>query len=385
MANAFLSTPSEFETEPRFPLDVYFCHDCALVQLLDVIDPEVLFRDYIYLTGTSRTMAVHNERYANQVVELLGLTAGDLVVEVASNDGSLLKCLQPYGVRVLGVEPATNIAGLAEAAGIHTLNRFFDGAAGKALREEHGPARVVIGNNVLAHVDDTRDFLSGCRHLLDDDGRVVIEVPYLGEMIDRLEFDTIYHEHLCYFSLTALMRLCEAAGLSVQRVDHIPVHGGSIRMYAARHERNPHHHPTVVEQARREKSQGLTDLRRFLRFASDVESHRRALLDLLKEKATGGRTLAAYGAPAKGNTLLNYCGIDTRFIPYTTDKSPLKVGKYTPGTHLPVLPVSTLLERQPDYTLILAWNFAEEIMTQQQEYRARGGRFIIPIPQPRVV
>jgi SAM-dependent methyltransferase len=385
LANAFLRAADEFPGERRYPLDVYFCPTCSLVQLMDVIDPSVLFRNYIYVTSTSDTIAEHNERYAATVVELLQLGSEGLVVEVASNDGSLLRRFRGRGVRTLGVEPATNIAEMARAAGIDTVSEFFNFETARKLREERGPADAVIGNNVFAHVDDPQDFLRGAKHLLRDRGLVIIEVPYLGELLDRLEYDTVYHEHICYFSITALLALCNAAGLSIVRIDHVPVHGGSIRMYAGRKERHPDHDSEVLRAAEAEVAQGMTSFERFQRFASEVEETRRALLALLRELEGAGRSLAAYGAPAKGNTLLNYCRIGTELVPYTVDKSPLKVDLYTPGMHLPVLPVQTLLEKQPDYLLILAWNFAEEIMRQQQEYAARGGRFIIPLPHPRVV
>lgn len=385
LANSFRQSPADFADEPKYPLDVYFCESCSLVQLLDVIDPEVLFRDYIYVTGTSDTIAAHNASYAATVVELLGLGPEDLVVEVASNDGSLLRHFQACGTRVLGVEPATNIAAIAESAGVPTVNRFFDRATALELRQEVGAAKAVIGNNVLAHVDETQDFLRGCKELVHRAGLVIVEVPYLAEMIERLEYDTIYHEHLCYFSITTLMRLFQEVGLSIVRVDRVPVHGGSVRVYARPQERSAQPEPKVLEAARSEARSGLTDLSRYHRFAEHVASHRQSLRDLLQSLVEDGKSVAGYGAPAKGNTLLNYCGIDTRWLPYTTDKNPLKVGRYTPGMHIPVLPVATLLERRPEYTLILAWNFAEEIMRQQQDYRAQGGHFIIPIPEPKVL
>lgn len=385
LANAFPRSPDEFASEARYPLDVYFCERCALVQLLDVIDPEILFRDYIYVTGTSDTIAAHNVKYAQAVVDRLELGGDDLVVEVASNDGSLLACFQRHGVRTVGVEPATNIAAIARERGIETVNRFFDRDAASDVRDRYGDAMAVIGNNVFAHVDDSRGFLRGCRDLLAEDGLVIIEVPYLREMIDKLEYDTVYHEHLCYFSVTALRTLCESADLSLVAVDRVPVHGGSIRMYAGRRERYPEHSADALAMIAEEEALGLTTFARFERFAADVAENRRAVVALLESLIADGKRVVGYGAPAKGNTLLNYCGIDSRLLPYTVDKSPLKVGRYTPGMHLPVMPTPTLLEEQPDYVMILAWNFADEIMRQQSEYAARGGHFIIPVPSPRIV
>jgi len=385
LANSFLKSPDEFAVEPSFPLDVHFCETCSLVQIPDVIDPEVLFRNYIYVTGTSETVAEHNRRYARTVSEMLKLGADDLVVEVASNDGSLLRCFQEHGVRALGVEPAVNIAEMARERGVDTVNVFFNSSAAREIRDTHGPARAVIGNNVLAHVDDTQDFLRGCKELIAVDGLVIIEMPYLGDLLDRSEYDTIYHEHLCYFSVNSLIRLCDAVGLSIVRVDHVPIHGGSLRMYAGHKEARQRHAAEVLGWAEEEAVAGMTSFERYRQLAANVEKSRQSLVGLLRSLKAEGKTVAGYGAPAKGNTLLNYCRINTDLLPYTVDKNPMKVGLYTPGMHIPVLPVSTLLERQPDYVLILAWNFAEEIMKQQWDYRARGGQFIIPIPELMVV
>lgn len=384
LANSFLADPSEFESEQRFPLEVYFCEDCTLVQLLDVIDPEVLFSNYVYVSGTSETTRAHYRRYAEAVVELLGLGPADLVVEVASNDGSLLEEFQRRGVRVLGVEPARNIAEQANRNGIPTVDRFFNSALALELRQKNGAARAVLANNVLAHVDDPVDFLAGCRELIDGDGLVIVEVPHLKELILNLEYDTIYHEHLCYFSAAALLRLAEAAGLTIVRMDRVPVHGGSLRIYAGRAGRGRQRGADALELAREERQLGLDDYARYERFAGEVARNRRRLLDLLESLRAQGRTLAGYGAPAKGNTLLNYCGIDTRLLPFTVDRNPWKVGRYTPGMHIPVLPVAALEQRRPDYTLILPWNIAGEIIAQQAGYRRAGGRFILPIPEPRI-
>jgi len=385
LANSFPASPSEFDAERRFPLEVYFCEDCSLVQLLDVIAPEVLFSHYLYVTGVSETMRAHYRGYAADVAEFMGLGPGDLVIEVASNDGSLLKEFQLRGLRTLGVEPARNLAEQANRNGILTVERFFNRALGRELRATHGAARAVLANNVLAHVDDPLDFLAGCRELIDEDGLVVVEVPHLQELISRLEYDTIYHEHLCYFSAAALLRLAEAAGLTVVRLDRVAVHGGSLRIYAGRSGARRATSAAAAALVEEERSLGLADYARYERFALQVADNRRRLLDLLGSLKAQGRTIAGYGAPAKGNTLLNYCGIDTRLLPYTVDKNPLKVGRYTPGMHIPVLPVRTLEERRPDYTLILPWNIAEEIIAQQAAYRRAGGRFLLPIPEPRIV
>ena len=385
LANSFLKSPDEYTDEQFFPLDTVFCESCSLVQIPDVVDPEALFRHYLYVTGTSETIAKHNQAYARAVTDMLWLTKNDLVIEVASNDGSLLRCFQDLGVKTLGVDPATNVAAMARANGVETINEFFNHETAKRIRAERGAAKAVIGNNVLAHVDDTQGFLRGCKEVIDRDGLVIIEMPYLGDLLKRTEYDTIYHEHLCYFSVNSLMRLCESAGLRIVRIDHVPIHGGSLRMHAGHEEVRPNHSEQVLAWAEEEKSKGFTSFDRYEQLARSVERSRETLMELLTRLKAEGKTVAGYGAAAKGNTLLNYCQITTDLLPYVVDKNPLKLGMFTPGMHIPVLPVSTLLEQQPDYLLILAWNFAEEIMRQQSEYKARGGKFIIPIPEATVV
>jgi len=385
LANSFLKSRDEFANEARFPLDLYFCEKCCLVQLVDFIDPEVLFRNYIYISGTSETIAEHNRSYAATVVEFLNIGGDDLVVEVASNDGGLLKCFQSYGVKTLGVEPALNIAEMAQSAGVETVPEFFNYTTARQLREARGAAIAVIANNVLAHVCKPRDFLRGAKHLLSKRGLIIMEVPYLRDCLDGLEYDTIYHEHICYFSISTLVYLCNQVGLSIVQIDHVPVHGGSIRLYAGSKEDYPHHAWPVSNEAAEEVKTGLTSYSCYERFAQEVETSKKALVKLLTRLKSQGKIVAGYGAPAKGNTLLNFCGIDTELLPYIVDKSPLKVGLYTPGMHIPVLPVATLLEKQPDYVLILAWNLADEIMQQQQEYKNRGGRFVIPLPTPKII
>lgn len=382
LANALLADPSDFASERFFPLELMFCRDCALVQILDVVDPAVLFEYYLYVTGTSETIAAHNERYADAVIGRLALGPGDLVAEIASNDGSLLECFRSRGVRVLGIEPARNIAEMARARGIDTVGRFFDRQAGAEIAAGHGRARAIIGNNVFAHVDDPVGFLAGCADLLADDGLVFIEVPYALDMLQRGEYDTIYHEHLSYFSVSSLARVAEGAGLSVASVDRMPVHGGSIRV-AFRKGAGHSAEPSAMMAS--EAVEGLTSLERWIAFGEGAARNRTEVRGMLEQLRREGRTVAGYGAPAKGNTLLNYCGIGVDLLPWTVDRNPLKVGLFTPGMHLPVLPVEAIGERRPDYLLVLPWNFSDEIIRQQHAFAARGGRFIIPIPSPRVV
>ncbi|MDX1649782.1 MAG: class I SAM-dependent methyltransferase [Myxococcota bacterium] len=383
LANALLPDPSAFADEPSYPLDVAFCPRCTLVQTPDVVDPERLFAHYLYVSGTSETMAAHHRAYAEALVGELGLGAGDRVVEVASNDGSLLARFRERGVPVLGVEPARNVAALAEEAGIPTRRRFFDRETGRALREEEGPAAAVLANNVLAHVDDPVGFLAGMRALLRPGGVAVVEVPSLAELVDRLEYDTIYHEHLSYFSVSALAHAFARAELALVRVDEVPVHGGSLRLRGVRAEEASGHAPDVRRRIEKEEAQGLASAARYRRFAADVHAHRDALRAWLDACRAEGRRLAAYGAPAKGNTLLNWCGVDASQIPFTVDRSPLKVGRFTPGAHLPVRPVEALAEARPDDVLILAWNFAAEVVRQQDALVREGTRFWVPVPEPR--
>lgn len=385
LANSLPASPADFAEEPRFPLELAVCGGCGLVQLLDVIDAETLFGHYLYVSGTSDTMAEHHARYARDVARERELGPESLVVEVASNDGSLLLRFAEQGARVLGVEPARNVAELARGRGVETLCEFFGAEAGRRIAGERGPAACVVANNVLAHVEDPADLLAGMAALAAPAGAVVVEVPWVSEMVDRLEYDTIYHEHHCYFSAAALCGLYERAGLSIERIDRVPVHGGSLRVHARPRGVLAEHAAAVLTLREEERARGLASPQRYLRFARDVRESARRLKQLLASLKSRGSRLAAYGAPAKGSTLLNYCGIGPELLEFTVDKSPLKVGRYTPGTHLPILDAGALLERRPDHALILAWNFADEIARQQAAYRAAGGRFLVPLPAPRIL
>lgn len=385
LANALLTAEQLDRPEPVYPLDVVFCADCALVQIAETVPPEALFSDYLYFSSFSDTMLAHAEALADELAGARGLNAESLVVEIASNDGYLLQFYQRRGVPVLGIEPAANIAQVAERErGIPTLCEFFGAEVGERLRAEGRTADVIHAHNVLAHVADLNGFVRGIAALLKPGGVAVIEAPYVKDLIDSREFDTIYHEHLCYFSLTALDRLFTRHGLAIADVRRVPIHGGSLQVHVMRAEmaaRGAAAQALLDEEA----AWGVDDFAFYAGFARAVEALRADLRALLGGLKAQGCTIAAYGASAKGSTLLNYFGIGAETLGFVADRSTYKQGRYTPGTHLPICAPTKLLEAQPDYTLLLTWNFAAEILDQQAEYRRRGGQFIIPIPQVRVV
>ncbi|MFH1393812.1 MAG: class I SAM-dependent methyltransferase [Candidatus Micrarchaeota archaeon] len=385
LANSFLKFDSGNVEEEEYPLDVCLCRNCGLVQIDFVVPPEVMFKDYIYLSSTSDTIRAHFAGLAKEVLDEFS-KPDDLIVEIASNDGVLLKNMLGKGVRPLGVEPATNVAKIAEEAGVETVNEFFNSKMAEKIAAERGKAAAILANNVFGHVMDLNDFARGIGTLLADDGVVIIEVPYLVELYKRLEFDTIYHEHLSYFTIKPVMFLFEKYGMEVFNVKRFPVHGGTIRIYAQKKGgKHPINKGVLDGMIAEETSMGLYEPRAYDEFAKKVENLQKNIIALLKKLKDEGNTIACYGAPAKGNTLLNSCKIGTDLIDFAVDKSPFKQNLLTPGMHIPVYPVEKLKEQKVDYLLILAWNFADEIMRQQAEFRESGGKFIIPVPEPKIV
>ena len=385
LANSFVRAPWQGGEEQRYPLEVCLCRKCGLVQLGFMVPPEIMFKDYIYFSSTSSTIRAHFAKLAEEVLRKFA-GKGDLVVEIASNDGVLLKNMLGRGVRPLGVEPAENVAKMAIAAGVETEVDFFNSKTAERILSGKGAAKVIIANNVFAHIPDLNDFVKGMSRLLADDGAVIIEFPYLCNLFENLEFDTVYHEHLSYLSLKPLVHLFSNAGMELFDAQMFEVHGGTIRIYVQK-AGGPHE----VNSARlgsflaKEEKLGLYSPAAYDRFAKDVEILREELLALLSGLKKEGKRIAIYSAPAKGNTLLNYCNIGTDIIDYAVDKSPAKQGFLTPGMHIPVFGLEKLHTEPPDYLLILAWNFKDEIMKQEAAFAAAGGRFIIPVPKPRII
>jgi SAM-dependent methyltransferase len=369
--------------EPRYPLDVAFCTECSLVQLLETVSPEVLFdEDYPYYSSFSDELLEHSRDNALRLIEERGLGPRSLVVELASNDGYLLRNFAERGIPVLGIDPAPGPAAAAEAIGIPTLRAFFGDDLARELRNQGKRADVVIANNVLAHVPDLNGFVAGIATLLKPEGVAVIEAPYVKDLIDRCEFDTIYHEHLCYFSVSALVPLFARHGLSLNRVEHHPIHGGSLRLFIEPSERTEESVRSFLEEERRS---GLVDLGYYRAFSSRVAAVQESLRTLLRSLKEEGKRIAGYGAAAKGATLLNSTGIGGDLLDFVVDRNVHKQGKYMPGLRIPIHDPSHLLEARPDFLLLLAWNFKDEIIRQQDAYRRQGGRFIVPIPAPAVV
>ncbi|AFZ14230.1 C-methyltransferase [Crinalium epipsammum PCC 9333] len=383
LANALLTAEQLNQPEATYPLDLAFCQNCALVQITETVPPEELFSEYLYFSSFSDTALDNARKICDRIINTKNLNTNSLVVEIASNDGYLLQFYQRQNVPVLGIEPAANIARVAqEEKGIPTLCEFFSKELAENFKAEGKQADIIHANNVLAHVPDLNGVIAGISLLLKPQGIAVIEVPYVKDMIDHCEFDTIYHEHLCYFSLTALDRLFRSHNLLLVDVERLAIHGGSLRIFVGKNQQPT---PQVINLLAEEKSWGVDKLNYYQSFGAKVEKLRQDLLSLLHKLQSDGKRVAVYGASAKGSTLLNYFGVGKEMLEFVVDRSTYKQGRYTPGTHLPIYPPEKLLEVMPDYVLLLTWNFAEEILAQQAEYRQRGGRFIIPIPDLKVM
>jgi len=384
LANALLSAEQLHKSEERFPLELYFCPQCALAQIGETVPPQRLFRDYTYASSFSDTMIKHARTLVETLIGRYDLGPGSLVMEAASNDGYLLQFYKARGIPVLGIEPAANIAELAiTTKGIPTLVEFFDQDLACRLAARGQFADIIHAHNVFAHVPDPNKFVAGIKQVLKPNGVAVIEAPYVRDLITKLEFDTIYHEHFSYYSLSSVEALCRRHGLMVRDVELDPIHGGSLRLFIA-HAGGPSS-MRVGKLLAKERSEGLLTFDYYRNFAERVARLKRELLELLQRLKQEGRRIAAYGASAKGSTLMNAFGIDGRLLDFVVDRSHLKQGRFTPGNHLPILPPQALLERRPDYVLLLTWNFAAEILAQQDEFRRCGGKFIVPVPEVAVL
>lgn len=384
LANNLLKPEDLAKPEPKFPLDLHVCTDCWLMQISHTVPPVTLFSDYVYFSSFSDQMLRHASEAATRYIAEKPLGTGSFVVEVASNDGYLLKNFVHARVPCLGIEPAANIAAVARANGVETRCEFFGKQSASSLGAERGSADLILGNNVFAHAPDTNDFVRGLKTLLKPDGWVVLEFPYGVDMIDKVEFDTIYHEHVFYFTLTPLIPLFARHELEVFHVERLSIHGGSLRLFAC-HSGAEVIRDTVKATLAEEEERGVSSSRYYQRFSEQAGKVKADLIAFLKGKTGAGKRIAAYGASAKGSTLLNYVGEAAKSVEFIADRSTFKQGRLSPGIHLPIVPAEGLAARAPDYALLLVWNFADEVMNQQRAYRDAGGRFVIPVPALRVV
>jgi SAM-dependent methyltransferase len=384
LANSYLEPEDLQRAEPFYPLCVYLCRRCFLAQLPEFEAPEAIFGDYAYFSSYSTSWVDHARRYAAAVSERFGLGSGHRVVEIASNDGYLLRWFVERGVEVLGIEPAKNVAQAAIAAGIPTRVEFFGEESARRLQAEGLGADLIAANNVLAHTPRLNDFVDGLRIALKPAGRATLEFPHLVRLIAENQFDTIYHEHFSYFSLSTVRRVFAAHGLEIFDVEELETHGGSLRIYA-RHAGSGEISERVAAVLERERALGVETVEYYADFAERVRETKRKLLDFLIDARRRGRTVVGYGAPAKGNTLLNYCGVRADFLDYTVDKSPHKQGRFLPGTRIPIHAPERILETRPDYVLILPWNLRHEIVASLPAVRDWGGRFVVAIPETRVL
>ena len=385
LANAFLKPEQIYQPEYLFPLDVHFCHDCTMLQLRDIISPEYMFKDYVYVSSTSPVFIKHFEDLALGVYRRFGLDKKSVVVDIGSNDGILLKPLKKLGVKVLGIDPAIPVAKIARQNGVATLTSFFNRNVAKAVLSKYGPVDIVTGTNVFAHVNDLDELISGVREMTKSDGVFIIEVPYLVDFIEKNLFDTVYHEHLSYFAVKPMRELFDRLGMEIFDVIKVSTHGGSIRVFAQK--KKAHHEvtPAVKKFLVMETRAKLHDIATYKNYATRIQTNKAKLISLLTKLKTQGKKIAGYGAPGKGNTLLNFFSIGTEVLDFIADDSPQKQGLFTPGKHIPVVHPQEIYRQKPDYLFIIAWNFAESIMKNHARFRDIGGKFIVPVPKPMIV
>lgn len=385
LANAFLTKKQIDQPEYYYPLDIYFCNSCSFIELGHVVDPRILFENYVYVSSTSPVFIDHFKKFATHTISKLALDSNSLVIDIGSNDGILLKPFKELGIKVLGIEPASHISKLAEKAGVQTISEFFSVDLAKRIVKKKGQAKMVTATNVFAHIDNLDEVIKGLDILLKDDGVFVMEAPYLIDFIQKRYFDLVYHEHLSYWSINSLTILFNRFDMEIFDIQWVPVHGGTIRTYIKRMGGKHNVSDQIDKFQEKEKKMKLTNKQTYLEYAKLVQENKLTLLTLLARLKSKGNSISAYGAPAKGNTLLNFFSIGTDILDFVVDDSSYKQGLFTPGKHIPVVASSKIYEKKPDFLLILAWNFAESIIKMHSKYTKRGGRFIIPVPKPKII
>ena len=385
LSDNFLTTEQLNESESFFPLTVHLCLNCGLCQLGYVVPPKLMFnKDYPYDSSTTKTGRDHFTKMGIDICDEFDLKQNSLVVDVGSNSGVLLSAFKSKGMKVLGIEPSSKLANAAIKKGVDSIIEFFSSNLVKKILDDYGKVSIITGTNVFAHIDDLDDFMLTADSLLVENGIIVIEAPYLLHLIENMEYDTIYHEHLSYLSVKPMVEFCKKFGFEIFNITEHTIHGGTLRYFISRKNKKEITQE-VFNYLKLEDNKNLYSEEKLHHFATLVKNHRRTLLELLNDLKKDGKKIVAISAPAKGNTLLNYCKIDTQILDYVTERNPFKIGKFTPGMHIPVYSDEKLLEDQPDYALILAWNFADEIIQNNSNYRENGGKFIIPTPKPRIV
>jgi len=386
LSNSFLTREQLYQREVFYPLEVFVCDSCFLVQLQEYETPENIFSDYAYFSSYSDTWLKHAKTYSEDMIRLFRLDRNSFVVEIASNDGYLLQYFSERGISVLGIEPARNVAEVARKKGIPTETLFFGTETAKQLASEGKRADLLLGNNVLAHVPNLNDFVMGLKILLNPHGVIMMEFPHLMRLMEETQFDTIYHEHFSYFSFLTVERIFHTHGLTLFDVEELPTHGGSLRIYARHAEDKTKPVTERVDQLKQKEIEaGYLDIHHYLGFQEKVKAIKKDILKFFIQAKEEGKRVVGYGAPAKGNTLLNYCGIRTDFVDYTVDKNPYKQGHFLPGSHIPIEEPNKIKETKPDYLFILPWNLKDEIMEQMVFIRQWGGKFVIPIPKIEVI